>query len=179
MFKSAFPVIFIIAAVGLFYTYIDPIYKNIQTLLQEEATFDEALNKSRELLALRDSLLAKRNAFSANDLERLNKLLPDHVDNVRLALDLDGIASKYNMRIKNISVSQSSNNQAGTLGPSQKSYESIVLSFSVAASYEDLISFLKDLERSLRIVDVTQLSFNQPTGDLYEYRISIQMYWLR
>lgn len=179
MFKSAFPIVFIIAAVGLFYTYIDPIYNNIQTLLENEARFDEALDKSRELLALRDSLLVKRNAFSANDLDRLNKLLPDHVDNVRLALDLDGIASNYNMRIKNITVRQSSNRQAGALGSSQKQYESIVLGFSVAATYKDLLSFLKDLERSLRIVDVTQLSFNQPEGDLYEYRISIQMYWLK
>jgi len=179
MFRSALPVLFIVAAIGLFYTYIDPIYNNIQTLLQEEARFDEALNKSRELLALRDSLLAKRNAFSENDLERLNKLLPDHVDNVRLALDLDGIASNYNMRIKNITVSQSSSGQTGTIGSSQKSHESIVLGFSVAATYEDLISFLRDLEKSLRIVDVTKLSFNQPVGDLYEYRISIQMYWLK
>lgn len=179
MIRSAFPIIFIIAAVGLFYTYIDPIYNTIQILLQEEAKFDKALSKSRELLALRDSLIEKRNAIGANDLERLNKLLPDHVDNVRLALDLDGIASKYNMRIKNISMSRSSGRQASTLGPSEKSHESIVINFSVAATYDDLISFLKDLERSLRIVDVTQLSFTQPTGDLYEYKISIRTYWLR
>ena len=181
MFKGALPIIFVIAAVGLFYTYIDPTYQEIKLLQAEEQKFDEALTRSRELQAIRDQLLSRYNTFSATDVERLNKMLPDHIDNVRLALDIDGIASAYNMRIKNIAVAGTANNRqsAGAVGPSQQPYESVILSFSVASTYEDLLLFLKDLEKSLRIVDVTQLTFNVPDGDLYEYKISLQTYWLK
>lgn len=180
MFKSALPIILIIAAIGLFYTYVDPTYTNIQTLLEREQKFNDALTKSRELKSLRDSLRGKYNAFLTEDLARLNKLLPNNVDNVRLALDIDGIASLYNMRIKNISIrGSSSNERQKTIGPDSKPYESTVLTFSVASTYENLILFLKDIERSLRIVDTTQLSFAEPNGDLYEYKISIRTYWLK
>jgi len=180
MFKSALPVILIIAAIGLFYSYIDPTYTSIQSLLAREQKFDDAITKSRELQLLRDTLRGKRNAMSADDLTRLNKLLPDHIDNVRLALDIDGIASVYNMRIKNISIRQSSlNERQKTIGPETSAYESTVLTFSVASTYDNLLLFLKDIERSLRIVDTMQLSFAEPNGDLYEYKISIRTYWLK
>lgn len=180
MFKSSLPVILIIAAIGLFYTYIDPMYTNIQTLLQQEQKFNDALNKSRELQALRDVLLSKYNSFSSGDLARLNKLLPDHIDNVRLALDIDGIASAYNMRIRSIRVTPGSSVQRQkTIGPNTNPYESTILTFSVATTYKNLLMFLKDIERSLRIVDTKQLSFSEPSGDLYEYDISVETYWLK
>lgn len=179
MIRSALPIILILASVGLFYTFIDPTYQDTKVLLEQEAKFDEALDKSRELLSIRDTLLAKRNAFTEFDLERLNKLLPDHVDNVRLAFDLDGIASKYNMRVKNIQISEQAGRQGGGVGPDSNPFDSVALSFSVAASYEDLLSFLRDLEKSLRIVDVSVLSFSSPSGDLYEYQVDLTTYWLR
>jgi Tfp pilus assembly protein PilO len=180
MSKLFVPLILLIASVGLFFGFIDPTYESIKTLQDEEAKYDEALTKSKELQALRDQLLAKYNSFTESDLERLEKLLPDNVDNVRLILDLDSIASAYGIKIKNMQVQrEGATTQAGTVGPSQKPYESVVLSFRFSASYDNLSRFLNDLESSLRIVDVTKLTFTQPSGDLYDFSVSIRTYWLR
>jgi Tfp pilus assembly protein PilO len=171
--------------------YIDPTYKEIQETLKEQERFDQALDKSKELQAIRDRLLAKYNTFSTSDLDRLTKLLPDNVDNVRLVLDIDHIASAYGMRIKDVAVSTVEERAAGTIGPSKNIYESVTLAFSMVSSYDNLINFVRDLEKSLRIVDIKEISLvsivNAPVQpgdvgvqqDLYRYSIDLETYWLK
>lgn len=182
MTKLAFPIIFILLAAGLFFTYIDPAYKDVKKIIVEEQRFDEALDKSKELQEVRNKLLSKYNTFSTNDLDRLKKLLPDNVDNVRLVLDIDHIASTYGMRIKDVAISAVDERQAGVIGQNDAPYRSVNLSFSVLSSYENMINFIKNIEKSLRIVDITDISFTQPRADsdnLYEYHIGIKTYWLK
>ena len=182
MTRLAFPIILILLSVGLFFGFIDPTYNEIQIILQEETRFDQALDKSKELQEVRDRLLSRYNTFSTNDLDRLTKLLPDNVDNVRLVLDIDNIASVYVIRIKNVAISKTDDRQASVIGPDKKPYEQVLLSFSVTSAYESLIQFIKDIEKSLRIVDVTEISLiPSKTGEsnLYEYNIGIKTYWLK
>lgn len=181
MIRKSLPLIFILVAVGLFYTYIDPLYEEIKELKVEEAQFDEALVRSREFLKLRDELLTRYSTLPENDLERLKKLLPDNVDNVRLILDIDSIASAHNLHVQNFTAAGGSRRNVSTIGPSSSSpqYESFRLSFSVISNYKTLLSFLADLERSLRIVDVVDFSFNEQKGDLSEYKVTLETYWLQ
>ncbi|MCH7529729.1 type 4a pilus biogenesis protein PilO [Patescibacteria group bacterium] len=177
--KFFIQIFFVATTVGLFFGYIDPTYDDVKIRMAEEQNFNEALDKSKELQIVRDKLLSRYNSFSTSDLNKLEKLLPDNVDNIRLTLDIDNIASAYGMRIRNVAVSQSSVASGSTIGPSDKPYETVTLSFSVIAPYEEVLRFLKDLERSLRIVDVAKLSLIASTGSLYEYQISIETYWLK
>lgn len=184
MIRLAFPIFFILLSIGLFFVYIDPTYMDVKETLKEEKKFDEALDKSRELKEIRDVLLSKYNTFSTNDLDRLEKLLPDNVDNVRLVLDIDHIASTYGMRIKNVNISVADDIQEDVIGPNDKLYESVGLSFSITSSYNTLKLFIKDLEKSLRIVDVMNISLtsSETTGiknNLYKYDIGLKTYWLK
>jgi hypothetical protein len=54
-----------------------------------------------------------------------------------------------------------------------------VLTFTTVLSYKDFVSFLRDLETSLRLVDVVGLSFTSTKGDLYDFSVSIRTYWLK
>jgi len=175
------PIFFIIAAIGLFFGLIDPTYQDVKRLRADIAQFDEALERARELTAIKEQLLSRYNSFSTEDIERLQKLLPDNVDNVRLVLDLDGIAREHDMRLQKIDVSTDGLSSSGNtvIGPDSSSYRSVVLSFIVSAAYDDLVLFLKDLESSLRIVDMSVVSFGQPVGDKTSYQISITTYWLQ
>ena len=179
MIRCSLPIILVAVALGLFFGYIDPTYKNIKELRVEERAFDEALNQSRELQEVRDTLLSRYNTFSQQDLDRLIKLLPDHVDNVRLILDIDSIASKYNMRTRNVTVSMTGSEDPNVIGANQGVVDSVILSFSVAATYENFIRFIKDLEQSLRIVDLVGLSFVAGEGDAFNFNVSIKTYWLK
>jgi len=165
---------------GLFVYYIDPLYKETQVLEEEKNQYDEALNKSKELRSIRDALLSKYNTFSAEDLERLNKLLPDTVDNVKLIMEINGIASRYGMVLKEVALSVvSSEDSKEIFGPDEKNYGSINIGFSVASVYNNFIAFIEDLEKSLRVVDVVSISFQSSETDFYKYSVNLEIYWLK
>ncbi|PIT91031.1 hypothetical protein COU17_02555 [Candidatus Kaiserbacteria bacterium CG10_big_fil_rev_8_21_14_0_10_49_17] len=186
MIKVLTPILLVIATVGIFLGYINPAYAEIQALRADEEQFNQALERARELQSVRDALLSRYNTFAKDDIDRLEKLLPDHIDNVRLILDIDGIASKYNMRTRNVTISQgnnsrsSSQNETAVVSVDTNPYGSVVIEFSVAATYEDFLRFLHDLESSLRVVDLVGLSFQSDvSGDLYEFAVSLKTYWLK
>jgi Tfp pilus assembly protein PilO len=54
------------------------------------------------------------------------------------------------------------------------------VSFKVDSDYETFVSFLQDVEKSLRIVDVTDLTFTAPDKSTnYDFGITIKTYWLK
>jgi hypothetical protein len=67
-------------------------------------------------------------------------------------------------------------------------YDSVTVSFTVTATYDTFLKILRDLEKSLRIIDVTRISFNlaDPTaagganrGGAYDFNVEVKTYWLR
>jgi len=175
------PIALILIAVFLFFGFIDPTYSDVQGLQTEIAQFDEALEKSKELQAIRDELLSKYNTFSSSDIERLEKMLPDNVNNVRLILDIDGIAGTYGLSIRNISVSERGVNGEEVVGPDNRAYGSVELGFTVSGGYRDFANFIKDLEKSLRLVDISGISFSTIGSevDFYDYTVGVRTYWLK
>jgi len=167
MIRLTLPIIFTLISIGLFFLYIDPVYSDIRLKISERNESDNALDKSKELREVRDKLLSVYNTFSTNDIDRLEKLLPDNVDNVRLILDIDYIASTYGMRIKNVTINKKDNRDVGVIGPSNKLFESVI----------------KNIEKSLRVVDITEVSLVQQGDEInnliYEYRIGLETYWLK
>lgn len=173
------PTILVLIAIGIFFWFVDPLYQNIGTLRQEVGSFNSALAKSKELQAVRDELLSKYNTFDTTSLDRLEHMLPDNVDNVRLIMDINSIAARYGMSLKNTKIIIIDEAKSGLLGPDRKKYGSVQLEFSVSGPYSTFLSFLKDLEESLRIVDIVGLSFSSSDKDFYDYNVLLQTYWLK
>lgn len=190
MVKITLSVLGLAIAGGVFFVYTQPTYDNLRKLEGEINGFNQALEKAAELQQLKQSLLSRYNAFSPEDLDRVHKLLPDHVDNVRLVLDLDSLAARHGMALQNVVVSNPVSESGrsgvvGAIGAGQQKYDSLTLKFSTQGTYENFTSFLQDLESSLRIVDLISISINQLTapelkGDpTYKYDIVIRTYWLK
>jgi len=171
-------IVLLIASVGLFFGYIDPAYMSVKELLVEKENYSHALDKSAELARERDKLLVKYNEMPKAEKDKLLKLLPDNIDNIRLIIDIDNMASAYGMRIRNFKADVST--QKETLGKDTTPYGTLTLSFSTTASYNFFLTFMKDLEHSLRIMDVTSISFNSSdTNQLYDYSVVVKTYWLK
>src|SRR3989338_11599292 len=100
--SSIIPMLLLVAAVGLFFTFTDPKYQEIKNIQAQIATYDTALDNSKNLLKIRDGLLLIYNSISSENLNRLELLLPDTVDNIRLVLDIDTIASRHGIIVKNL-----------------------------------------------------------------------------
>ena len=178
--KLLTPIIFLIIAGAIFFWYINPAYLALKVTLAKEGELDSALTRSQELQGVRDQLLSRYNTFAPPDLVRLQKLIPDHVDNVRLILDLDSMATRYGMRVQNVAIEgEKSRSNRGQIGPGDTPYESLILSFTVSGSYETFRQYLADLERSLRLVDVVGVSFKSNENGIYDFTISIKTYWLK
>ena len=188
MGKFVFPALAVLIVVGTFFGYIDPTYSDeggIQSLQQQVDDYNTALERGKELDEEREKLIAQRNSFSQEDRDRLRRLLPDNVDNVRLVLDMDTIAQQYGMRMQNVSIQEGPGSSEGgqtAIGDSGQPFGSLTLNFSVTATYEDFKEFLEQLERSLRIVDVESLSFSAPSADgsgLRQFNVGLRTYWLK
>src|SRR3989344_2079727 len=183
----------IIASIGLifagsiFFAYTKPSYANIGILKAQIAQYDEALQKAAELDERMSELLNKRNSFSQADIDRLQLMLPDHADNIALILELDSLASHYGMALANADVTADSSTagggeeSAGDVIGNTPSYSTITLHFSTFGTYEHFRSFMRDLETSLRLVDLVSLTISPDLAikGSYSYDVTIKTYWLK
>ena len=182
----------ILVSIGVFFGYVSPTYRavtgnvelserSISELKEEQSRYIDALNKTKEIEQARTGLLEEYARIPADGRERIEKLLPDHIDSVRLIIDVNNMAAQYGMKLKNISPTQSDSATAPaaslTLGPAQERFKSVGLKFSVDGSYDNFRSFIRDLEQSLRLVDIETISFSS-REDLYEYVVAVSTYRL-
>ncbi len=174
--SNTISIIFIIASLLLTFMYVNPTYngitgnsenskKSIKELKVEKERYLEALEKVREIERVRDGLLAKYNAIQGSDREKLSKMVPENIDSVRLIIDINNIAAVYNFFLKDISIGQAPSTPVRREGMdlgsiAQKSYPYVTLSFSISGTYNNLIAFLSDMERSLRIIDVESIKIS-------------------
>jgi Tfp pilus assembly protein PilO len=179
--KNIVSIILVVVAIVLFVTITNPRYATVRTLMAEQQRFDDALERSKELIALRDALLAKLNAIDTANINRLDRMLPDSIDTVRLIIDINTLASRYGMSLANISIgTPDAPESEGMLGPSSDEFGRLSLSFTVASNYQNFRAFLGDLERSLRLMDITSISFGEPEDSgMTAYNISFTTYWLK
>lgn len=180
--RQLMPIIFIIAAVCLFLFYTNPQFQNLKANISDQDKIVEANEKAAKLRAVRQTLTDDRKKIAQQDVDKITKMLPDGVENVGLIIDIDNIASKYGMRIRNTKVNDggaSSGKNVAVAGPDSKKNGTIALSFSVASTYENFIAFLRDLESSQRLVDVTGLTFTSNKEGRYEFNVTLQTYWLK
>jgi Tfp pilus assembly protein PilO len=180
--KSTLPIILILASVGLFFFFTNKQYELNKSLKAEVSKYEQALGKSNEVLKKRGELQEKYKNFTQADLASLRKLLPDHIDNVQLILDISGIAQdpKHNMKISKIKISEDQVvDKNAPIGPNTSPYSSILVSFRTSATYEQFKDFIREMERSLRLVDVTSLSFKADPKGVNEYAVTIRTYWLK
>jgi len=192
--KNLIAVLLILFSIGIFYFVTLPTYDEIKTLSVVKDGYDKALNNSQEAQSLRDSLETKYNSISAANLSKLESFLPDSIDNIRLIIEIDKIAGRYNMTLSNARVAlvkdvvPESVGEAITSGSS--TYGTGKLDFAVTGTYEAYIAFIKDLEQSLRLIDVTSVSLSDAnasnaskttTGlpDIYNYKTTLNTYWLK
>lgn len=191
MTKSIISIAALAIAGAILFFFTQPTYDEVLAKEGEIMQYDQALQKAAELQALKQSLLSRYNTFNPSDIDRLHKLLPDHVDNVRLVLDIDSLAGRHGMALQNVTLSnptessQQKKGAIGTISGGREKYNSLTLKFATHGTYTNFKSFMDDLERSLRIVDLVTLSLQGASDNIagqeprYRYDITLRTYWLK
>lgn len=194
MLRLIAPFILIGGAIVGFIALVSPMYDDITSLKAQVSAYNQALDNSKALENERDKLTKKYNSIDPANLDKLEKLLPDSVDNIRLILEIEKIASPYGMVLKEVKYDSIAKEtvgdtavQAGQSGMelSSRDYGLWNLSFSTEGTYANFLNFIRDLESNLRIVDISSIQFSSVDnallgkGEAYKYSFTIKTYWLK
>ncbi len=189
--KNIFSIIFIVAAIAGFILVVQPKYKEIQSLQKKSEELEQVLANARKLQSIRDELLEKKNNLSQPDIARLAKMVPDSVDNVKLILELQNIANQYGLQIETASTNKeetagdasdggkAKKEEASFVDLESRDYGIITLDFNLSGTYHNFLSFLRDIERNLRVTDIRTVAFAGDGTDNYSFQLSLDTYWLK
>jgi hypothetical protein len=165
-------------------------------------SYASAIDNAQKLISVRDQVLKSYNDISADDRDRIDKMVPDTVDNIRLIIDLNSVALQHGFSLKNITAAAKSDSSgaspsaqgapalapssaglspsaAGSLSIATPTLDTVTVSFNVTAPYQQFISFMQDLEASLRIMDITHLTVSANDTGTYDFGVQLTTYWLR
>lgn len=180
------PIIVIGVAIGMYFFYIDTALPEVQTLRDKKAKYDEVIQKSVELGVLRDNILKEYSSVSPSDSDRLNKLIPMEFNAVIFANDINTMIENNNLSIKDFKTNpqRTEDRSLITGGDQDIPYVTNVVTFRVIGDYDKFVKFLKELESSLRLIDVVKLSIKSTAGtkstdNFLEFSLEINTYSLR
>ncbi len=184
--KNIISIVVIVASLAAFGLVVKPQYKHIKELETKDTELERVLVNARKLQSLRDGLLAKRKNLSNRDIRKLEKLIPESADNVKLIIEFENIADQYGLEIQTASSQKNDSEKLGKRVSSQnfdietRDYGVISLDFNLIGGYSSFVNFLSDIESNIRVTDVRNLSIN--SGDdsgSYEFALTIETYWLK
>jgi Tfp pilus assembly protein PilO len=199
MNRNITAIILIVLAIGTYMTFTSAKLVEVRAVQDVNKQYLSAIDSADKLIKLRDSVLQDYNNITQGDRARLDKMLPNTVDNIRLIIDLNSVALKRGFPLHNIRAVASGSNKGSTLAsvptampqafindPGAPStiptpvLDTVTVSFSVTAPYQQFIDLLRDLEANLRIMDVTHLSVAAGTvSGSYDFGVELKTYWLR
>lgn len=180
-----FPVLVLLAALGIFFGYVSPAWSgSIAATKAAIAGDDQALAAASEYTAQQNELTSARNAIDPANIARLTAFLPDSVDNVGLILDLNALAARSGLSLSNIDVmmdtqgaadsSTSGNAGIGAANP----ISSVDLSLFAIGTYPAMQAFLTGVEKSERLLDVRDIAVKGSDTGVYSYQMTLRLYWL-
>jgi Tfp pilus assembly protein PilO len=186
--KSILGIIMLVGAVVIVVVFVRPQLSEISAIKSELSTYSSALDKAKLLRTERERLLGVYNNLDAARVARLQKMLPSDIDNVKLALEIENVASSLGLRLKGIDVKdpteQSAAARVASANQVQSPYGTAEISFTVVGGYSEFTEFMKKIETSLRLIDVQRVQFTAPRGvnvpqNVFEFRVAVTTYWLR
>ncbi|MDE2041122.1 MAG: hypothetical protein KGI59_01910 [Patescibacteria group bacterium] len=203
MNRNIIATILIVLAVGTYFTVTENVLAQASAVKTVNDQYLSAIDSAQKLVAVRDQVLNDYKNLSQNDRDRLTKMVPNTVDNIRLIIDLENIAASHGFALNGITAqtTDTSNTPApgttapttgappvvgaaaatGAVGPTIVApiLDTVTVSFTVNAPYLQFISFMQDLEANLRIMDMTHLSMTAASNGVYTFQVTLRTYWLR
>ncbi|MBI4155753.1 MAG: type 4a pilus biogenesis protein PilO [Candidatus Zambryskibacteria bacterium] len=181
--KSLTPFIVIAISVGMYFVYISPGFVEINTQRNKITEYINVLEKSKELKNKRDSVLTAYNNISEEDITRLNKIIPETFDAVLFANDINNLASRHNVTVKDIKINApDSESRVIPAESTDKLYKTTAVTLTLSGEYQQFIKFMADIETSLRLMDISSLtvkSGGKSGSNLLDYSLEIYTYSLK
>ncbi|MES2314750.1 MAG: hypothetical protein V4524_02320 [Patescibacteria group bacterium] len=186
--------ILLVLAGALYFTYTKGIWMEAQDVKTVNDQYVSAISNAERLITLRKKANDDYNSITADDREKLDKMIPDTVDNIRLIIDLNNVGVQNGLSLKNITASAKSSSGSASGATSQSSsggfgkkdtsginipnIDTVGVSFSVSATYQQFINLMQALEANMRIMDLTHLSVTANDTGTYDFSVQLNTYYL-
>mgnify|MGYP000985936286 CR=1 FL=1 len=200
--KAIISIILIAASIAFFMFFTRDQWAELKANRLEVEKLNIAQENAKKLKARIDNLSKIRSGITDQDNEKIKKMIPDNVENVKLIIDFDNMLqdlvatnkteSLYEsagdtgkVSIDNPKISQSTAVVDGGFDATQLGVADF--NFSVSLTYNDFKDFLRRIENSTRIFDVESISFStpnttgvkDPNNIVYTFNIALKTYWLK
>lgn len=146
--------------------YAYPTYEATKKLEDRVVELQSYVEKAKKAQARINDLESKYKMFPEGASDRINKMLPETIDDIRLTIDVTDLASIHGLSLANPVIKKLSTDKKSSLQP-------YMVSFSIEAPYSTFRRFLKDLEYWLQLRDITSLSITP--GDTLNAPMQIKM----
>lgn len=169
--------------VGVF--YLRPQWQEFKTLGEEAENLRDLSAELDELIQNRDSLIQTLNSVSGEDLKRVDLALPQGARSAEFLTMLEILAKKNNILLRQVDLIEEPPSATGGQPrpggavnlPRTGAYRELPITLSVTGSYESFKSFLRDLESSLRIIDVLGVSFSGSGRNQFDFTVKGKTYY--
>lgn len=191
--KSLIPFAIIFVCGLVYFYYISPTIQEINQLTYERNQFRDVMDGAQELTKQRESIKQTYNQIDTQDIDRLQKIIPNTFDSVAFANDISALAARYGIKIEQIAFnSPKSNVREEMVGVDPAApYRTTVVTFSASGTYPSFKLFVNDLEYSLRLLDITQVGIagagdsgrsgtdRAPVSPIMNYQLELKTYSLQ
>ncbi len=177
-------------------------YSGIKEIRSRTTEIKSALVNSQAIEKKRELLNQKYNSISIEDKQKLEALVPNNVDNIKLVLEIETLANKYGVSISSpklqikeevkTDIAKDSAGQAIRQNQNnyQNTYGSFVLDFGVQTNYQNLKNIIRDMEKNLRLIEITNIEIKVPEGidpntkkpytnGIYNVQLQATIYYLK
>ena len=181
--KTIITIVLFLASVGLIFFVARPAWSEVASLRVEQSVVEDALARLKDLQGLRDDLVKTYNEIPRSKVERLYDFLPPKPDSGNILVMLEKLTSDRNIKLRRVEFKKEANRAAEIAGAGRivikeaPKFNTISYNFSVAASYEGFKSFLSAMEKNLRMIDITDISFVGGASNLFEFTLRAKSYY--
>ncbi len=199
MNKNITSTILLVLAIGMYFTVTQGVIDGAKAVQVVNAKYISAMDSADQLRKERDKVRDTFNSISKDDQDRLKKMIPSTVDNIRLIIDISNVARKQNLSLEDIKATVSQAGQKGSVAKSSATatsqpngttavatdtiatpiLDTVTVTFKVTAPYQQFKTFMQELEASLRIMDMTSLTLTANDTGTYDYKVELKTYWMR
>jgi len=166
MSRFTFAIILSLTAIALFVFGVLPAWSEVSAVRLDVRKLIRVSDELQAIAKTRDELTEQYNVIPQGDLVRLSAVLPQGLASAQFLRDMEALTARHSMFLKNLDfIKQPASGPASVQIqlPAQRLYAPVSVSFSIRGSYESFRAFLVDLEKMIRITDISSIAFTAQT----------------
>jgi len=179
MSKVIAPILFVLVAIGLYFTYIGPSIAKAMEYRALREQLSDVLASSEDLLKEKDMIQGKYKSISEEDVAILERIVPNSVDSVRFLIDVKKLTADTGFVITNFDLplrdlrvpdlEDEEKKRIGDLGvtPLMVQFEGV---------YTDLRPFLTAIEASIDLIDVVGMEIENISKEDEDVKLRFNVY---